>query len=455
MRNSFLLCLLVFLTFQLEAQIEKETTAFIHANVLTMTNNAVLNDYTVIVKNGKIQQMGPSAKLEPSKKATVIDCQGKYLLPGLTEMHAHIPTPEKGDDSYAKEVLMLYLSCGVTTIRGMLGDPYHLGLRQQAADNLVLSPRIFTATPSFSGGSVATPDEARQKVLVYKQQGYDFLKIHPGVKLAVFDEMAKTADKVGIRFSGHVPAEVGIRHALAAKYASIDHIDGYLEGLVPEEWKKQNPDGGFFGMNYVPKMDEKEIPALVAETKKQGVWIVPTQSLFLRWFSPADGNALANEPEMQYMPSKTLYQWRQSKQQLTGNNFSADQWKIYIDLRNKFLRAMEQAGVGLLLGSDAPQVFNVPGFSLRHEMKGLQEAGLSNFTILQSGTANPARFFGKTGEFGTIEKAASADLILLDGNPLEDLSNTWRQSGVMVRGKWLSKAFIAAELAKIAEKRKS
>ncbi len=455
MRNCLFLCFLFGLALQLQAQMDEQATAFIHVNVLPMTSTAVMKDYTVIVKNRKIQEVGPFSLVKVGAKIKVIDCQGKYLIPGLTEMHAHIPTPDKGDDSYAKEVLFLYLSNGVTTIRGMLGDPSHLVLRKYAAENQMLSPRIFTATPSFSGGSVPTPEEAREKVTTYKKQGYDFLKIHPGLKIAVFDAMVKTAKKVGIRFSGHVPAEVGIRHALASKYASIDHIDGYLEGLVSDEWKKQNPDGGFFGMSYVPKMDEKEIPALVAETKKQGVWIVPTQSLFLRWFSPFDGNALANEPEMQYMPSKTLYQWRQSKQQLTGTNFSADQWRIYIDLRNKFLRAMEQSEVNLLLGSDAPQVFNVPGFSLRHEMKGLQDAGLSAFTILQSGTANPARFFGKTGKFGTIEKGASADLILLGGNPLENLSNIWLQEGVMVRGKWLSKEFIAAELAKIAEKHKS
>jgi imidazolonepropionase-like amidohydrolase len=182
--------------------------------------------------------------------------------------------------------------------------------------------------------------------------------------------------------------------------------------------------------------------------------VVPTQSLFTRWFSPTDANALANEPEMQYMPSKTLYQWRQNKSNLTGANYSEVLWQRFILFRHKILQSLYKADVDLLLGSDAPQVFNVPGFSLRHEMKSLADANLPPYVILRSGTANPARFFGRSGAFGTIVPGASADFILLEANPLENVGNTSKQVGVMLRGKWLSKEFIEAELEKIAEKNK-
>ncbi|WP_421798509.1 amidohydrolase family protein [Haliscomenobacter sp.] len=433
---------------------QTKINAITHVNVLPMTSEEVLKDYTVLLKDGKVLKMGPSHKLKVKKKNQVIDGTGKYLMPGLTEMHAHIPTPENGDDTWVRQVLFLYVANGVTTIRGMLGDPYLLTLRKNVENELLIGPRIFTSSPSMNGNTIKTPQEAREKVVQYKKDGYDFLKVHPGVKREVFDTMVKIAQSLNLPFSGHVPVEVGIRHALASRYASVDHLDGYLEGTVAADILAQNPNGGFFGYTYVPNADEKLLDALAAETKKQGVWVVPTQSLFTRWFSPTDANALANEPEMQYMPSKTLFQWRQNKSNLTGGNYSEVLWQRFILFRHKILQSLYKADVDLLLGSDAPQVFNVPGFSLRHEMKSLAAANLSPYVILRSGTANPARFFGKSGAFGTIVPGASADFILLEANPLENVGNTSKQVGVMLRGKWLSKEFIEAELEKIAEKNK-
>lgn len=429
--------------------------AITHVNVLPMNTETVLQDYNVLIKDGKVLKMGPANTLKVKKKKGVIDGTGKYLMPGLTEMHAHIPTPQEGDDTWVRQVLFLYLSKGVTTIRGMLGDPYLLDLRKNVADGKILGPRIFTSSPSMNGTSIPTPAEARAKVTQYKKDGYDFLKIHPGVKREVFDTLAKIAQQLNFSYSGHVPAEVGIRHALASKYGSVDHIDGYVEGLIPADLLAQSPNGGFFGYAFVPQADEKLIDGLAAETKKQGVWVVPTQSLFTRWFSPTDVNTLAKEPEMQYMPSKIMYQWRQSKSNLTSSNYSEVLWQRFILLRHKILQSLHKANVDFLLGSDAPQVFNVPGFSLHHEMKSLVDAGLSPYVILHSGTANPARFFGQSGKFGTIEPGASADFILLEANPLENVNNAGKQAGVMLRGKWLSKEFIEAELEKIAERQKS
>lgn len=455
--RGFLLSALTFGVFALpllKAQ-DANIKAITHVTVLPMNSNAVLQDYNVLLKDGKVFKMGPANTLKVKQKKGVIDGTGKYLMPGLTEMHAHIPTPQEGDDTWVRQVLFLYLSQGVTTIRGMLGDPYLLGLRKDVMDGKILGPRIFTSSPSMNGTSIPTPAEARLKVTQYKKDGYDFLKIHPGVKREVFDTLAKIAHQLNFPFSGHVPAEVGIRHALASKYGSVDHIDGYLEGLVPADVLAQSPNGGFFGYAFVPQADEKLIDGLAAETKKQGVWVVPTQSLFTRWFSPKDANALANEPEMQYMPSKILFQWRQSKSNLTTANYSEVLWQRFIGLRHKILQSLHRANVDFLLGSDAPQVFNVPGFSLHHEMKSLAEANIPTQVILHSGTANPARFFGQSGKFGTIEPGASADFILLEANPLENVDNAGKQVGVMVRGKWLSKAFIDGELKKIAEKQKS
>lgn len=428
------------------------TTAITNVNVLSMTETGVLSGQTILIRNGKIDRMGPANEIDAPTGSTQIDGTGKYLIPGLAEMHAHIPVPQEGDDHLVKETLFLYLSRGVTTIRGMLGNPYHLELKKMIAADSILSPRVFTSSPSLNGNTIPTPEEARRLVTQYQKDGYDFLKIHPGIPMDAFDEMTKTAREVGITFSGHVPQPVGIRHALNAKYASIDHIDGYISGLATEaDWERLGNNIGFFGYRTVPYAREPEIDVLAKQTKERGVWIVPTQSLFTRWFSPGDPAAMANEPEMKYMPARTRYQWRQSKQNAIGaDDYNEAQWKKMIDLRQQLLRALHKNEVPILLGSDAPQVFNVPGFSLEHEMNAMKDAGLSNEVILMSGTANPARFFNMEGQFGTIQEGAAADLILLNGNPLEDLTYTWAQEGVMVRGRWLSREYIEERLAEIA-----
>lgn len=426
-------------------------SAFVNVNVLPMNGDGLMPNQTVVIKNGKIHKIGPAGKVKVPKTALAIDGEGRFLMPGLAEMHAHIPTPKDGDDTRVKEVLFLYLSQGVTTIRGMLGAPYHLGLRKEAAEGSILSPRIYTSSPSVNGNSVQTVEEARTKVAQYKADGYDFLKIHPGLTMEVFNEVAATADKVGIPFAGHVPIQVGIERAIEAGYASIDHLDGLIEGLVPASAGVAPDQNGFFGYNFTELADVSSLSKLVASAKSRAVWFVPTQTLMTRWFSPTKAEIIGNEPEMKYMPSATLYQWRLNKNRMLENeSYDVERWKKFVALRQKIMRNLHKSGVGLLLGSDAPQVYNVPGFSIHHEMQDMATGGIPNLAILHSGTANPAKYFRQAGEYGTIEKGAAADLVLLEANPIDDIANAKRQIGVMVAGKWLTKAMIDKRLAEIA-----
>jgi hypothetical protein len=427
--------------------------AFVGVNVLPMTGEKVLNEQTVIVRNGRIHKIGPAAKVKIPKGFSTIDGKGKFLMPGLSEMHAHIPVAQNGNDSMVKETLLLYLSNGITVIRGMLGNPYHLELKKQVASGNVLGPRIYTSSPSLNGNSVPTKEEARAKVAQYAADGYDFLKIHPGIQLDVFGELVSTAREKKITFSGHVPTAVGVHRAIDFGYASIDHLDGYVAGLVPESAGVNPDEEGLFGYNFTTLADIGLIPGLVRKTKDANIWIVPTQSLLTRWLSPKSGAEMAAEPEMKYVAPSTRFQWRSVKQQIhNGLGYNADTAAVYIDIRRKLLKEMHESGVGLLMGSDAPQVFNVPGFSIQHEIAEMAAAGIPNYAILESGTANPARFFGAGGEFGTIVKGASADLLLLEGNPLDDLSFLKKQAGVMIRGQWLPKEWMDRELGVIAEK---
>ncbi len=402
----------------------------------------------VVIRDNKIYKIGSH---RPSSKATIIDGTDKYLMPGLTEMHAHIPVVTEGNDTLLKETLFLYLSQGITNIRGMLGDPFHLELKKSIASNEILSPRVYTSSPSMNGNSIPTVEEARDKVVQYKNDGYDFLKIHPGIKLEVWDEVEKTAKSAGIPYSGHVPVLVGIRRALDAQYGTVDHLDGFLEGLVPSSADVAPDANGFFGYNFTDLVDLTMIPGLVKAAKENNVAVVPTQSLFTRWFSPTDPAIMLNEPEMKYMPAQTRYTWRQSKSRLINDStYTEDQWKRYIRVRTLILQEIDKQNVTILAGSDAPQVMNVPGFSLHHEMNDMHDAGISTEKIIMSATSNPAAFFSASDVYGNIDEGLSADLILINKNPVSNIKNMSSIEAVIVRGTLLDRSTIDHRLEEIA-----
>ncbi len=431
-----------------EEELQGSSLAFRHVSVLPMTEEAVRADQTVWILNHKIHQIGPEGTVELPVGTREIDGTGSYLLPGLAEMHAHIPQQNR---ALMEETLFLYLSQGITTIRGMLGHPDHLVLREDVRSGNIGGPQIFTAGPSLNGTSA--PDIATATQMVQDQQaaGYDFLKLHPGLSRTVFDAIVATAREVGIPYSGHISAEVGIHHALASDYASIDHLDRYLDGLIPPSAGLDPAENGFFGLNYTDQMDPAGIEALARETQKAGVWNVPTMSMLVRWVGPVSADELAAAPEMQYMNPQTVDNWKKGKFSMTSyESWNPERVERFFTLRRQMLKALQEAGAGILLGSDAPQVFNVPGFSIHHELAEMVASGLTPYEALRSGTALPALFFGQQGAFGTLEPGAAADLILVRANPLEEVSHLRNPLGVMVKGQWLDQATLEAGLAKIA-----
>lgn len=425
--------------------------AITNVNVLSMKSDQILKDQTVLIRDGKITRIEDASSINSSGAKEVIDGQGKYLMPGLAEMHAHIPGNQNME--LLEETLFLYLSNGITLIRGMLGQPYHLELKEKVISGEILGPRIYTSGPSINGNSVRSVEEAKRKVTAQKEAGYDFLKLHPGLTRENFDAVVETANSVGIPYAGHVSTGVGIRRALEAKYASIDHVDGYIEGMVPSSIRINPNANGFFGINFTDIVDEKIADELVQQTLANDVWIVPTQAMMERWIGPEDPEVIGANPEMQYMNPRTLNNWISTKKNILANpNYSGDQALKFNEIRRGIISRLHKAGAKILLGSDAPQVFNVPGFSIQRELDAMVRSGLTNYEALYAGTVNPAKFFNDEGKYGTVEVGASADLILLNQNPLDDIANMQQQAGVMVRGKWLSALEIAERLDKIAGK---
>lgn len=413
--------------------------AFVNVNVIPMDRETVLADQTVVVSGGKIASIGPAAKAQVPAGATKVDAKGKYLMPALAEMHAHVPGGQ-APDTVVERVIFLYAANGIGTIRSMLGHPRHVPLRERLAKGELFGPRMWSSGPSFNGNSVTSPEVATQMVKDQKAAGYDFLKIHPGVSRASFDAMDATADSLGVTYSGHVPLDVGLHRALEAKYATIDHLDGYVEALAPAG----SPASQTFGLNLTSVVDESKIPDLVAKTKASGVAQVPTEILLENWLGPQSAETMAAWPEMKYAQPGEVQKWTEVKKKY--DQFPAEARQKLLTIRRRLIKDLHAAGVTILLGSDGPQIWNVPGFSVHRELGTYVASGLTPYQALVTGTRNVAAFFKVEKEAGTVTAGKRADLILLDANPLADIANTMKIAGVVMGGRWMSREEIQRKL---------
>jgi imidazolonepropionase-like amidohydrolase len=353
--------------------------------------------------------------------------------------------------SDARNLLFLYVANGVTTVRGMQGERSQLGLRARIARGQSLGPRLFVASPSMSGGRVTTPGQGEQLVREYNEQGYDLVKMHEGLSPDVFDAVAATANELGLPFGGHVPDAVGLRHAIESGQVSIDHLDNTIEALVPDE---QLPvGGGLFGVGgLLDRVDTTLLPQLVEDTRAAGAWAVPTMVL---WETVFFGDRSAAElravrPEVRYMPPETVEQWERVVDERAAAADPETNRRV-AELRRRILQALHEGGVPIVLGTDSPQIFSVPGFSVHHEMALWVEVGMTPYEVLEAGTRRVAEYFDALDDFGTIEIGRRADLLLLTANPLDDIANVARRGGVMVNGNWWSEARIQERLAGIAQ----
>jgi imidazolonepropionase-like amidohydrolase len=410
-----------------------ETIVFKDVNVISMTSPKVAEKQNVIVTDGKIVRVSTAlTKLPEGTK--VIDGTGKWLMPGLAEMHGHIPPPN-APAGLLDDVLYLYLANGITTVRGMLGHDGQINIREWQKTGDVVAPNLYVAGPSFNGQSINSPEEAVAKVKQQKKEGWDLLKVHPGLTLAEYEAMAKTAKEEKMRFAGHVPEAVGLLRAIELGHETFDHIDGYMEYVADEK-----------GV-----LDEKKLADAVKRSKAAGVWIVPTSALWEVLYNAVPLETLRAYPELRYVPKQAVESWSKMYTDREAK-LPAELKKNFIANRTRILRALHEGGVKILMGTDAPQQFSVPGFSLHRELLRMREAGMSNYEILKSGTTNVGEYFKAQDSFGTIEAGKRADLVLLTANPLANIENVSKIDGVMVRGRWYSREDMDARLRKISEK---
>ena len=439
-------------------------TVFDGVHVLPMDQERVLENVTVVVRNGVISEIGPVGNVTFPAGSLQIDARGKYLIPGLIDMHTHLFSDYEFPDSLAKDELAIMLANGITSIRLMIGTPEQLVLREQVAKGGLHGPRMYVASPQISGRSfgaifngrvVTTPEEARRAVRDFKKAGYDFIKLTFFISLPVYEAVIETAKEVGIRVIGHVDPQVGLTRALEAGQ-QVEHLDGYFEAVIADNapskasvsgvsvWRMQNWES-------LDHIDERKILQVASATAKAGVWSCPTLTFLKLAFGVGQSDEeIQTRPDYAFLPEKLRAEMEVPRRRFWSSPPSEARRATYVGVRNKLVKAIHQAGGKIMAGSDAPEWYLLYGYTLHREIKNLVEAGLTPYAALEAATRNPAEFLNALGEIGTVEVGKRADLVLLEGNPLTDISNTERSAGVMVGGRWMPKAELDQLLGEIA-----
>src|SRR5579859_3291731 len=377
-------------------------TAVAGVNIVPMDHERVLPDQTVVVRGERIARVAPAAQLDASKDCTVIDGRGGYLVPGLIDSHVHLPLNGRADQLLTLQMLLYN---GVTTGINMEGSPAILALRNEIRDKALDLPTLFSTGIFIQQPAFMTADQVAQEVKAERAAGYDFIKVHGDLTQEADDALIDAAREAHIRVAGHVPSNLGIDAALG-RQALIVHAEEYLYS--------------YFQFHRALPKDTAEIDRMVKEiaqrTAASGTWVSPTLSVFHQIIlQAADVNAVLARPEMQYIP----------RHMTTGAAVGAKNFGFYppdnpyvkrwppekipyllaqYSIMLKLTRALRDAGVPLLAGTDPFVPCVVPGFSLKDEFDQLYAAGLTPYEVLQSATSNGARFLDEAKEVGEIKE---------------------------------------------------
>lgn len=421
--------------------------AITHVHVLPMTpGTELLPDATVIIDNGKIVSLnGPVPD-----NAEIIDGKGKWLIPGLVDMHVHIPTDGHFNTTFptraaaiftsTQDVMTPFIANGVTTVCELNARAGHFGQRNEIARGDVIGPRVALAAlingGDDSGRTANTASDGRQAVRSAKAEGYEFIKVYSQLDAEVYKAIVDEAGKQGMKVVGHIP------NAFRGKIeeAFVPHFDMVAHA---EEYAKQSGD-----------YSDRDVERFAKLAKENGTWLTPTLTVIVQTTSQARSlDELRALHSLQYVHPLLQNKW------LTANNPNRGtspervaRLERMIGFNNRLVKAFREAGVPMVTGTDAGSSGVVWGFSLHDEIELLVKAGLTPEEALQSATRLPAVWLGIDSLVGTIEVGKYADLVLLDDNPFHDIQNTRKIAGVFVNGRWLDRATIDDMLSDLSQR---
>ena len=446
--------------------VRAERYAITGVSVIPMDQERVVSDQTLLVRDGKIERYGPAATTKVPRDAKIIDGKGRYVIPGLSDMHIHFlsgrfldgaaESVKKAAAESVEPEVFLFIANGVTTVRNTGGDESVVKLRDDINAGKMEGPRIFVASMPIDGdppiipsgkNGFGTAEKARAYVRETAAKKFDMIKVYSTLSTPVFDAVVDEAHKVGLPVIGHLPMPIDFDHALTGM-RSIEHLSGFDIAFTP---KKVEPVMAnlYAGWAYGT---ENQIRDLAGRVAKAGVWNCPTLITVDYLVSEYDRPKLRANPQARYLPpilrDDTIFNVLfepPHRSNLAGSRST----------RLAIVKALSDAGAPLLTGSDTWALGVIAGFSIHRELLNFVEAGLTPYQALTASTSEPARFFNRVGEFGTIVPGASADLVLLAANPLENIANVDRIDGVMVRGRWYPQVELAqrleAQAARFAE----
>src|SRR5918993_5384880 len=415
--NNYLLPLLLLAAFaSTGAQPSPRVTVFENVNVIPMDRERVLKNQTVVVRDGVIAEVGDARKVKAPAGAVRVDGRGKFLLPGLVDMHTHLFSDDDFPDELAGDELTLMLANGVTTIRLMIGTPEHLAMRAKILrGEMPLAPTLYVASPQLTGNAryaesngrhVTTPEQARQAVRDFKAAGYDFIKITNFITPEVYDAATEAARESGIRIVGHVDTRVGVARALAAGQ-QIEHLDAYLESVLKDDSpiKTSVSDIGLFRKeNWVSldHIDDNKVRAIARATAKAGVYSTPTLTFFkITYGNGATDEEIRARPDYRFVPPHKRALWERVSKRLRQDPPSEARRREYVRVRNLLVKEIHAAGGKIMAGSDTPEWFLLYGWTLHRELRSLVDAGLSNYAALEAATCNPAEYLKASDAIGT------------------------------------------------------
>lgn len=419
-------------------------TAFVGVTVLPMDSERRLDDHTVVVQDGRIVAIGPRASTPVPEGARTLDGAGRFLMPGLADMHVH---------SWGPADAAMFLAHGVTTVRNLFGNPQHLAWRAEVEAGTRLAPHMITAGPILDGdppvwpGSLVIRDveSARAAVALHVEQGYDFLKVYNRLPLEAYEAIVAEARLAGLAIDGHTPDAVGYERVLAAGQRTVEHMSGL--GLVVAAG---TPGNGWAGDNLGwARVDPERQAQWVARSVEAGVWLCPTFVVLQKMLEPDLFERELGMQHVRHVPQFTRGFWKNMNARNTPEGRAAG--RDSIPGRMAFLGAFVAAGGRVILGTDMGNPLVVPGYSVHEELANLTAAGLSSYQALLAATAAPAQCLGREEEFGTVAVGRRADLLLLAADPLLDVDNARAIEGVMLRGRWLERAELERMLAELLE----
>jgi cytosine/adenosine deaminase-related metal-dependent hydrolase len=407
---------------------------FTNVTVLPMDREGALTDHAVVVADGRIVTVAPSAEIDVPADATAIDGSGKWLMPGLVDMHVH---------TWVESEHVLFLANGVTTVRNMFGSPTHLTWRAEVESGERLAPTIVTAGPIVDGsppiwpGStvVTTPEQAVEVVNAHVEQGYDFVKVYAVLPVEVYAALVEAAEDVGLPVDGHVPNAVGLGGVLVSGQRTLEHLIGYETWLEHPESPVAGRNDWMSRFQAWQHLDEERTPRAVVKTVEAGIWNCPTLVVMQKWLTAEQRELELEQPYMKYVSEPQIGMWKNMTANMTDEVMRA---AASGDLaRTELVRALHSGGAPILLGTDQGNPWVVAGFSVHQELANLVNAGLTPWEALRAGTRSPAECLEQTDEFGAVAAGLRADLVLLDADPTQDVGNAAKIAGVMVRGRWL------------------